>query len=231
MIKFKELSRKQKWGMLFNIFLYGAFIIFMIYTIINSKEVSSKIFYSILLIIMISIAFYYEYLNYLKISIINALNNHYDLAMAKKLLTKMQKLDFINGFKSFYLIVDLQLAESEHQGQTLLNLVKANDKALRANLDGLLMHHYYTFIGDVLINNHNQIKKAYNNLINLKNAKIKKSKMSPLFNWDFIDCVFYLKTNDRKKAIKAYQTINPMYMNLRERKQYENLGAYLNYEN
>lgn len=231
MIKFKELSRKQKWGMIFNIFLYGAFIVFMIYTIINSKEINSKIFYSILLIVMISIAFYYEYLNYLKISIINVLNNHCDIAMTKKLLTKMQKLDFINGFKSFYLIVDLQLAESEHQGETLLNLVKANDKTLRANLDGLLMHHYYTFIGDVLIDNHNQIKKAYNNLINLKNAKIKKSKMSPLFNWDFIDCIFYLKTNDRKKAIKAYQAINPMYMNLRERKQYENLGAYLNYEN
>ena len=54
-------------------------------------------------------------------------------------------------------------------------------------MDNLLIWDYTKFYAYFLMNNRTKTKAQYERVIKLKDVKVKGTKISPLYNWEFIE--------------------------------------------
>ena len=52
------------------------------------------------------------------------------------------------------------------------------------------------------------------------NTKVKGAKVSPLFNWEFMDAVYLVSRKDYKQSLNVFKSVNTENMNPREKVQY-----------
>lgn len=196
--------------------LYTIFVGYGIYMIVITDDVAGKACYGILSIIVLSVALWSEYLRKLYHKAIRTLDMDCNPEQAKEIFNDLLKKDFFKGYKKTVLVFDTLYTLDNNDPQACLDVIQKDEKFFRSSLDNLLIRNYSTFYAYHLLNNRTKTKALYPDVMKMRGAKIKGSKVSPLYNWDFIDAVYYLACKDYKKSLQAFERCNTMHMNQRE---------------
>ena len=202
-----------------NLITYAIYVIFAGYTIyllLHEPSISGKICYALILIVILGIACWAEYLRILYHRMIKYLNIECDPQASITAQEHLIKKDIFHSYRNTLLIFNTLYYDSTNQPEKNIHLLEENEKFLKSSLDCLLVRNYTYFYSYHQLGNRSKVKKYYPELIKLKGAKIKGSKVSPLYNWEFIDAVYLADDKDYKKSIKAFENANTINMNQRE---------------
>ena len=202
-----------------NIITAIIYLIFLIYScnlILQAEAMSTKIAYVAITLILLSIVGLSEYLRWLYRSAIKTLTMDCDPYKAKEIEQKLLKFDLFKAYKKTMLIFDLMVYADLDEYEKCIELLDHNEKFFKQSLDHILIRNYNYFKSYYALNNKTQGKKYYQETIKLKGAKLRGSKVSPLYSWDEIDAVYYLKIRDLKKSKAAFANTNTKMMNFRE---------------
>lgn len=216
MFNIRKHAFSEKWRNIISAIIYILFVIYSAYLIIHSEELSTKLFYACLTIILISVTALSEYLRLLYRKTIKTLVMDCDPYEAMELKQKLLKYDIFKAYKKTMIIFDLMVYTDLNQYDKCIELLDNNEKFFKQSLDNLLIRNYNYFKGYIGIDNKTKAKKYYQDTIKLKGAKIKGSKLSPLYSWDEIDAVYYFCIKDIKKSKAAFANTNTQMMNNRE---------------
>lgn len=203
-----------------HIVLYVIFLIYSIYLISSAPDIAVKVTYATITIVFLGIACWAEYLEFLYQKAIKTLNYACNPEKALCIFESLLKKDFFRSYKNSKIIFDVLCALSTYNGNSVINLIEQNDKIFRSSIDQLLIRNTCVFLAYVELDNKTQAKKAYPEIAKLKNTKVKGKKIAPLYNWVELEALYYMVSNDYKKALTLYEQVNPTYMNNREKTQY-----------
>ncbi len=201
-----------------QVLLYSVFIGIVINTINSTPSLLVKAFIAIFSVIVLVITIYYDYLKrqyyQLQQALILSKNNGETL----KLRDEFIKKDYFKGFKDSIILFDVLFSLDENMPQKTLQLLEENDRFFRSSLDMLLVKRYSTFKAYTLLNNRSQAKKAYDELLKLKDTNLNKSKkMNLLYNWDQIEALnIGFNLHKFRQAIQLYNQLDDSKMNNRE---------------
>ena len=101
-----------------------------------------------------------------------------------------------------------------------LEHIEENSKFFHSSIDQLLIYHYTKFYCSFMLNDLECTKQEYNKLERMRNTKIKGAKVSPLFNWEFMDAIYLISRKDYKQSYNVFKSVNTDNMNPREKVQY-----------
>lgn len=216
MFNIRKHAFSEKWRNIISAIIYILFVIYSIYLIMHTEEFSSKLFYTCLTVILISVVALSEYLRILYRQAIKTLVMDCDPYKAQEIEQKLLKYDIFKAYKKTMIIFDLMVYTDLNQYDKCIELLDNNEKFFKQSLDNLLIRNYNYFKGYIGLDNKTKAKKYYQDTIKLKGAKIKGSKISPLYSWEEIDAVYYLCIKDIKKSKAAFANTNTQMMNHRE---------------
>ena len=214
-LTFSETTRR-----IITIAIYAFFTIYTLYKLLQEPSPEGKICYGLLLIIFMGVALWAEYLRILYQKMITALNMDCDAGLAKHYYNILKKRDFMKSYRTTQLIFDTLYYQDIGKPQTCIELLESNEKTFRSSLDYLLIHNFTYFYSYYKLGNRTKIKHWYPEVMKLKDTKIKGSKVSPLYNWEFIEAVYHSCMKDYKKSLAKFKQIDTRYMNNREMAQY-----------
>lgn len=200
-----------------TLIFFIAFLIFSIYQIINATNLTTCIFYIILTIVMLSIAFYSEYFRLLYQKATKTLLFNVDTTLAKEQFNHLMKKDILHAYKNSEAIFDTLYFADEMRPEECLKTLEKNNKYFHGSLDSLLIYHYTKFYANFLQNKYEVTIAEYSHIIRLKETKIKGKKISPLYNWEFIDAIYQFARKDYRQSLKIFNNIDDRYMNQREK--------------
>jgi hypothetical protein len=212
-------SRKEQGQLSLNILLYVLFVYFTLDLALKQEKAFDAIMYILLLVFFISFALLHEYLTFVFKKSIYALTVS---ANAEEAINEIQSLIKYDVFKSYAVSIFMFKCLAyldQNQPNKVLELTQT-DKLPKSSRDVVLMKNYAIFRAYVLLNNKTKMKKAYKDLIELKNIKIKGKKLSPLFSWDDIEAEYEWMMGDNKKALSHLAKSNVNVMNQREKAQH-----------
>lgn len=106
------------------------------------------------------------------------------------------------------------------QYKKCLEHIEENSKFFHSSIDQLLIYHYTKFYCSFMLNDLECTKQEYNKLERMRNTKIKGAKVSPLFNWEFMDAIYLISRKDYKQSYNVFKSVNTDNMNPREKVQY-----------
>lgn len=232
---FKNYSTKEKLRLFTIILIYIIFSIYTINFIVKEHNLYVKLSFMIILIIFLSVSLWAEYLKYLYQSSIYHLNVTLNLNEAMKIFEKLNRLDFFKSYRKTFLIFNVLYEMCLENYEMCLSLIEQNDKFFRSSLDNLLIQKYTYFFCSYKYKKFDDVEKYYQDIQELKNLKIKKSKVSPLYNWDFVDAIYFKSKNNFHKSKLCFENTNTINMNSRELltyfKEYEDVLLKLNLNN
>lgn len=222
--RFSEPARKY--------IMYIMYCIFTIYTLlklINEPTAEGKVAYLILLLLFMGVALWAEYLKRIYQHMISSLTMECDCAKAKHYYHMLKKKDILKNYKNPLYIFDTLYYQDINQPDMCLNILEEHDKMFRSSLDYLLIRNYTYFYSYYRKGNRTQVKKYYQEVIKVRGAKVKGTKVNPLYSWEFIDAMYYSSTKDFKKSLQSFQKVHTQNFNHRELSQYylEYARAYL----
>lgn len=204
---------KRTW---INFIFYIVFAGYALYKIFDVTSITTKVTIAVISAIILLIALYYEYLQFLYRKAIYQIAFLKDKEKARKTFDLLLKKDVFKAFKNnekifmtFYYIDGSQFKEC-------LQILDDNHRFFHSSLDMLLVDHFSRFYSHYQMHNTEEMKKEYKALMNLKDKKIKGSKVSPLYNYDFIQGIYYAGCKEYKQAINCLKQVNTQNMNPRE---------------
>lgn len=203
--------------------IYVIYAIFAKYTLQNlllEPSIIGKVSYGMLLFIFLGIAGWAEYLRILYHRMIRSLNWECDPKKAQLYYHKLKKRDIFKSYQRALLIFDLLYYQDLNQPYTCIQILEKNQKVFRSSLDYLFIRNFTYFYSYYQLNNRTKMKKYYPEVMKMKGIKIKGHKVSPLYNWEFIEGLYLFCLKDYKKSIRAFQNVNTQNMNNRELSQY-----------
>lgn len=216
----KKAAFKAKYRNVIMALIYIVFILYSGYLIIQNDDPAGKVFYIILVLVVLGISLWAEYLRHLYQKAITILNLDCDPKKAKAAFDDLLHKDFFKAYKKTVLIFDTLYYTDLGDGEACLDTIQKDDKFFRSSLDNLLVRNYTRFYAYFMLNNRTQTKAAYPEVMKLKDKKIKGSKTSPLYNWEFVEAIYQFACKDYKKSLAAFANVNPKYMNNRELAHY-----------
>ena len=203
-----------------HIIIYCVFLVYSIYLIQHAPSNDAQTAYIAITVIMLSVAVFYEYLQYHFEKAIKTLNYECDPEKSKMIFDSMQKKDPVHAFKNQRVIYDVLYNLAEYQYDDAIRLIQSNDKIFRGDIDQLLIRNVSLFLAHIEANNKTAAKKAYPEITKLKGAKVKGKKLASLYNWEELEALNYYISNDYKKAVSTYEKVQTDFMNSRELTQY-----------
>lgn len=216
MKKILRFYSKIRWIVMTLVFL--AFI-FISISIVNSQEtIVMKVLTSLVALVVLSITLFYEYLKHKYEKLQLLLIKSENIAEIEAAKNELVSLDKLNGLKDSITLFNVLYSLDKNKPLETLSLINENEKLFKSNLDALLIKRYSTFKAYQLLDNKTKAKKAYQELIKLKETNFKQTnKMNLLYNWDQIEALHlsYIK-QDYQKALKLYNSIDTSKMNPRE---------------
>lgn len=126
----------------------------------------------------------------------------------------------LKSYRATLLVFDTLYYQDVNQPQTCIETLDNNEKTFRSSLDYLLIRNYTYFYSYYKLGNRSKVKKYYPEVMKMKGTKVKGSKVSPLYNWEFVEAIYLVACKDYKKALAAFKNINTKNMNMREMAQY-----------
>ncbi|ATD58105.1 hypothetical protein [Clostridium chauvoei] len=217
--KWFSLSRKGKF--ILSISFYIIFLIYLIHLIINANSTAVKVLYGVILVFFGSFAFLYEVLKKLNDKAIYTLIELCDPYEAEKLMEKLQKYDYLKGFKSSNKVFKLLLYKDMGKYEEIIAyLDEEGKKSFSTSLDLLLVYYYFYFFAYASLKDVEKAKIYYENVMKLKDAKIGRKKILPLFSWNEITGQYMLLLKKYKDSKKAFKAVSVDNMNKHERVNY-----------
>ncbi|MEG0576936.1 MAG: hypothetical protein RR500_03700 [Bacilli bacterium] len=202
---------------------YIVYIIFSLYTLyklINEPSVAGKVSYLIILFLFLGIACWAEYLHILYQNMIEALTMKGNLIEAYCYYADLKRKDFLKSYRQPLLVFETLYYQDSNQPKKSIQVIENNEKVFKSSLDYLLIKYYTYFYSNYRLGNRSQVKKYYPKVMNLKGARGKGMKVSPLYNWEFIEAIYLFSTKDYKNSLSKFKQINIKNMNPRECSQY-----------
>lgn len=196
--------------------IYTLFTIYTLTKLIQETSIAGKVCYLLLILIFLGIALWAEYLRMLYQRMIKALNMDCDPVAAKKLYHMLTQRDFFKSYKHTLLIFDTLYYQMVGLPEQCIQILEDHPKLFTSSLDHLLIRNYTYFYSYYILGNRTKVKKYYPEVIKMRNAKIKGTKVNPLYNWEFIDALYLLACKDYKKSLQSFKNTNIAYMNPRE---------------
>lgn len=198
---------------------YAIYAIFAIYTLnqlIHEPSSAGKVCYGAILVIILGIACWAEYLRLLYHKMIKALNLYCNPTQTLCIQNELIRKDIFHSYRNTLLIFKTLYYSSVHEPEKNIQLLEENEKFFRSSLDCLLVRNYTYFYSYHQLENRSKVKKFYPELMKLKGTKIKGSKVSPLYNWELIEAIYLASSKEYKKCIHAFENVNTVNMNPRE---------------
>lgn len=203
-----------------NILLYIIYIIFLVFSIqqvVISDSISAKILYSLIAVVFLAVTLYSEYLRAFYQKCIRTLIIDVDTKKAEQQFQLLLKKDILHAYRNSKAIFDTLYYADEMDAENCLKTLEDNDRFFHGSLDHLLIFHYTKFYACFLQGNFEAVAKEYSHLQKMKDTKIKGRKISPLYNWEFIDALYQFSRKDYKKSLNTFNSIHSENMNNRER--------------
>jgi len=223
-------TKQEQRGLILNSLVLFIFIGYSIYLILGSKDITRILFLSFILIFFSSAMILKEVLNFFFQKAIYQLTHDCDPILAFETMKKVRKYDYLRGYTiSFVAFSSLVYIDTEDP-EALLELFAADNKLTQNGKDMILIRNYSLYKAYVLLNYKTQMKKAYTELIRLKDLRIKGKSLSPLYAWFDIEAEYALLTNDVKEASSILNKANTSALNNREKAHHLFLVATVEFE-
>lgn len=228
----KNYSIQEKFRLFLIAVIYVVFCLYTINLVINEQNFYAKLFFLAIMIIFISISIWSEYLRFLFQSSILALNINLDPNTALRLFEKLNKKDFFKSYSKTFLVFKILYNMYIKNYTECLKILNENDNFFRSSLDNLLIQKYTYFFCYYKLHVIEKVEKYYGDLQKFKTSKIKKGRLSPLYNWEFIDALYFKAIHDLKQSKYFFENTNTINMNNLELinyfSEYEDLLLKLN---
>lgn len=210
-------TKQERRNLILNVLVLLVFISYSIYLIIGSTDIVRILFLLFILIFFTGAMVLKEILNFFFQKSIYQLTHDCDPMLAFETMKMVKKYDFLKGYTlSFVAFSSLVYIDTE-QTDALLTLFAPDNKLTQSGKDMILIKNYSLYKAYVLLNNKTQMKKAYAELIRLKNFRVKGKGLSPLYAWFDIEAEYALLTNDVKEASSILSKANTSALNNREK--------------
>lgn len=200
--------------------IYIIFAIYSIYIIMTAQKFSQKLLFGILFILIFSIALYAEYLRHLYQHAIQTIAYDAMPQKGKKEYDDLLKKDIFKAYNSSKVIYDTLYYADMLDASSLLKTLETHYKMFHQNIDNLLIWHYNQLYAHFLLKDTKIVQEEYTKIIRMKDAKVKGHKLSPLYNWDFIDALYLFSRKDYKQSFNCFKKTNTQNMNNREKLHY-----------
>ncbi|MFV0479434.1 MAG: hypothetical protein ACK5LZ_02540 [Anaerorhabdus sp.] len=213
----KFLTPQIKRGI--NFLFYALFLIFSINLIFNTNDIKVKILYALITIIFLFVAIFAEYLEFNYENAIRALNYECNPEKAKSIVDKVESMDFLKSYKKKRILFDLLYYSATLENEKVQLHIQENDRFFRSTIDSLLIRNVSLFISYIHEGEKNQAKKIYPDISKLIVATNRRGKsiVSPLYQPDELEALYYLISNNSKKACRSFEKVNTLYMNNKEK--------------
>jgi hypothetical protein len=174
-------TKQERRNLILNVLVLLVFISYSIYLIIGSTDIVRILFLLFILIFFTGAMVLKEILNFFFQKSIYQLTHDCDPMLAFETMKMVKKYDFLKGYTlSFVAFSSLVYIDTE-QTDALLTLFAPDNKLTQSGKDMILIKNYSLYKAYVLLNNKTQMKKAYAELIRLKNFRVKGKSLSPLY--------------------------------------------------
>lgn len=198
-------------------FLWAAYVLFafyIYYLVTSSQELSAKLIFGCLGVIVLSIVILFEYLKNLYEKMIYALTVECDLQKAIALKGTLKKKDLFNGFKQSIIIFDSLLLLDEGNYEVCLEHLHKNQQFFHSTLDYLFIYYHTQMYCYFFLKDEENLTTCLEHLLKLKN--VKKKQMSGLFSWHEITGIRYFYQSRNKKCLSELALIDKNRLNNRE---------------
>ena len=216
----EKMSFSQNAQQIISYAFYILFAGYSIYKIFQAKFMSTKILVIIRLIIILGVALYSEYLKHLYKKAIKTIAFDLDPEKANDKFNTLLKKDVFHAYNNDKKIFDTLYYIDQMEYKKCLEHIEENTKFFHSTVDQLLIYHYTKFYCSFMLNDLECAKQEYNKLERMRNTKVKGAKVSPLFNWEFMDAIYLVSRKDYKQSLNVFKSVNTENMNPREKAQY-----------
>lgn len=217
---FKSFTFNEQTRRIITYILYIFFACYTLLKLIDEPTVAGKTAYLLLMIIVMGVALWAEYLRILYHKMIRSLSMECDPDKSRYYYNLLKKKDFLKSYRQTLLIFDTLYYQDINKPESCIQILEENQKFFKSSLDYLLIRNYTYFYSYYKMGNRTKVKKYFPEVMKLKGAKIKGSKVNPLYNWEMIEGVYLLANKEYKKSVQAFSNVNTKYMNMRELAQY-----------
>jgi hypothetical protein len=221
----QSIPKKEKARIAFNWIVLVIFIGYGIYVVIQQTDLWAQIGLSVLLVGFAAFYVLNEALNLLYLKAIFLLTTVCDPTQALSTMATLKKYDILRGYPLAHVAFQSLAAEDLGDADQLLALFADEAKLPTSSKDIYLIKAYSTFRAYVLKGNKTQTKKAYTELIKLKELKVKGKGFSPLYAWFDIEAEFALIMGDVKEAASILSKADTRALNPREMAHHQMLVA------
>ena len=217
---FEKLSYTNNTRRIISFIFYLVFAVFVLSQIVKTEVMLHRILYILLLVLVLGMALFSEYLKLLYEKAIKTIAFDLDPELAMEKYDHLNKLDKFKAYKNSKLIFDTLYYIDQMEYDKCLQHLQDNYKFFHASLDQLLIYHFTNFYCSFMTDDLETAKAEYQKLLRMKNAKSKGNKVSPLYNWEFLDAIYQFARKEYKQAYNSFKTVNTVNMNPREQVQY-----------
>ena len=216
----EKLSFSKKAQILLPFVFYIVFILFMFHQILQAKTILIKTTLLLLSIVILGVALYSEYLKFLYRKAIKTITIDLDPERAKHEFDDLLKKDVFHAYKNDKKIFYTLYYMDQMQYRECLDSIKENYKFFHSSPDQLLIYHYTNFYCSFMLKDISTAQSEYKKLERMKNTKVKGAKVSPLYNWEFMEAIYLVSRKEYKQAFNVFKNVNTSNMNNREIVQY-----------
>ena len=217
---FEKMSYTKNTRRIISFIFYLIFTVFVLAQVFKTDILLHRILYLVLLAIVLGMALFSEYLKLCYEKAIKTLAFDLDPELAMKQYERLNSLDKFKAYRNSKLIFDTLYYIDQMEYSRCLKHLEENYKFFHASLDQLLIYHFTSFYCSFMTEDLETAKTEYQKLLRMKNAKSKGNKVSPLYNWEFLDALYQFARKEYKQSYNTFKTVNTINMNPREKVQY-----------
>jgi hypothetical protein len=210
-------TKQERRNLIINAIVLLIFIGYSIYLIFGSTDIVRTLFLLFILIVFTAAMVLKEVLNFFFQKAIYQLTHECDPLLAFETMNLVKKYDYLKGYTLSYVAFSSLVYIDTENPEALLELFAPDNKMTQNGKDMILIKNYSLYKAYVLLNNKTQMKKAYTELIRLKELRVKGKSLSPLYAWFDIEAEYALLTNDVKEASSILSKANTSALNIREK--------------
>lgn len=216
--------KKFYWGKkLINWSMYLIFIIYILYLLITSSKLITKILFGMIGFIIIITCILFEFLKTRYDRMIASLTVSCDIKQATKLKEELQKIDLFHGFKQSIIIFESLLFLDSGNYQICLSHLEKHKKFFHSTLDYLFIYYHTQMYCYYFLENKEQLNNTLMKLLPLKS--IDNKKLTPLYSWHEIHGMKYFYQKRFSTCLKELEKIDLSLANNRELTYYLYLKA------
>lgn len=216
----KSITFSQQVKPFVTIVVYIIFVVVSFMNIIKIESIPVRLFFILIILIILSLALWSEYIKYLYRKAIKTIAFELNPEKALDIFNELLKKDIFHSYQNEKYIFDTLYYVDQQEYQKCLDLINEKHDFFHANIDQLLIYHYTNFYCSYMLGDNETATSEYQKMRRMKDTKVKGAKVSPLYNWEFIDATYQLAKKDYRQSFNTFKTVNTAYMNPREIIQY-----------